>query len=464
MTQRSRAAIEPLRIILPIAILGVAVAGFVGLKNLRKSPAADSPKNLTTAVETIAMVKHDDVVKIVVNGEVVPFREVNIAAEVSGRVVKKEAICETGTYVHRNDVLFKIDDEDYLIEERRLAKELEQANAYIAELAAEIEGTLRRLQIAGLEVASAEEEYQRQSKLKGIVSDSQIDKVKRDWLAAQNAEIQVRNQRQLLESRKLRLISAKELVEVHQRRAALDVERTTIKSPIDGVVTSEFAQQDGYVQKGATLLTIEDMSQAEVTCQLLAEDEQWIWLSHPELLRQRNTADEPSRDYELPKTKATVIFRRGRFEYQWEGVLTRYDGLGFDSKTRSIPCRVFVEQPRQEKIVGPATLDSNYAVGPRALVQGMYVDVELHTRPQVELFQVPVNAIRPGKVLWLVRDGKLKSTTVDIVQHAEDGDSDQRTAVVYSPDLALKAGDQVVVSPLSYPHDGLAVTTEKANQ
>jgi multidrug efflux pump subunit AcrA (membrane-fusion protein) len=464
MTQRSRAATEPLRIMLPIIILGVAVAGFVGLKNLKKSPAADATKDLTTAVETVAVIKHEDEVKIVVNGEVVPFREVNIAAEVSGRVIEKKPICETGTYVNRGDVLFKIDDADYLIEERRLAKELEQAEAYIAELGAEIEGTLRRLQIAGLEVASAEEEYQRQSKLKGIVSDSQIDKVKRDWLAAQNAEIQVRNLHQLLESRKLRLISAKELVEVQQKRAALDVERTTISSPSNGVITSEFAQQDGYVQKGATLLTIEDTSRAEITCQLLAEDEQWIWLSHPDLRRRRDMADEPTRDYELPRTKATVIFKRGRFEYQWEGVLTRYDGLGFDAKTRSIPCRVEVEHPRREKIVGPPSLDHNYAVGPRALVHGMYVDVELHTQPQVDLFQIPIGAVRPGKVLWLVRDGKLTRTTVDIVQHDQVGDTDQGMVVVYSPGSVLKAGDQVVVSPLSYPHEGLAVTSEKAAQ
>lgn len=484
MARNSRSAIEALRIILPIAILAVGIGGFILLKSAKKAPASATPENKTPVVETVRLRRHEGDIKIVVSGEVVPYREVNIVAEVAGRITRKEPICETGTYVELDDVLFKIDDQDYQLEEQRLQKELEQSQAYINELDEEIEGTLRRLQVAGQEVASQEAEYNRQVKLQGVVSDSQISKAKRDWLAAQNAEIQIRNQQQLLAARKLRLTSAAELAGVQLQRAKLDVDRTTIRSPVTGVITGEHVQQDAYVQKGETLLTIEDTSQAEITCQLDAEDEQWIWLSHPELLRKRNLADEPARDYELPATPAKVIYRRGDLAYQWDGLLTRYDGLGFDPETRTIPCRVVVSKPREEAITAePAKVKNlQLAVGPRALVRGMYVTVELFTSPQVSLFRVPVAAIQPGGRLWTVREEavdeggkpipegadkrvirtKLKMRTAQIVgqvarRSEPDDDDKELDAIVFSPDGSLQENDLVVISPLSNPRDNQPV-------
>lgn len=483
MTQSSQPAKEALRIILPIVILAVAGGAFFTLHSLKESPAAASPEASITTVETVQVVEHKGDIKIAVTGEVVSFREVNVAAEVAGRVASKKEICESGTFVRQGDVLLEIDDEDYKLEQRRLAKELEQSRAYLKELAAEIEGALERLQVAGQEVASAEAEYRRQQNLRGVVSDSQIDRAKREYLAARNAEIQIKNQHQLLESRKLRLTSAAELVEVQLERAALDIARATVKSPVTGVITSEQVQQDDYVQKGETLLTIEDTSKAEITCQMTTFEEQWIWLSHPDLLAKRNLADDPSRDYELPKTRAKVICKRGNVRYQWDGYLTRYDGLGFDPVTRTIPCRVLVENPREETVVdqsrtpGTATgvIQPQLQVGPQALVPGMYVRVELYTRPQVPLFQVPIEAVQPGNSIWKVvsiqqSDGKsktvLKEQMVEVLDQINvPATHGKRTlAVVYSRDNSLRPVDLVVVSPLSAPRDGMPVQLEGTSE
>lgn len=451
------------------------------LQSLKESPASTAPEAPITTVETVPVVEHNDEIKIVVNGEVDSFREVNVAAEVAGPVLSKKPICESGTFVHQGDVLLEIDDEDYKLEQRRLTKELEQSRAYLKELTEEIEGTLERLQVAGQEVASAEAEYKRQQNLRGVVSDSQIDRAKREYLAARNAEIQVKNQHRLLKSRELRLTSAAELVEVQLERAALDIERTTVKAPVSGVITSEHVQQDDYVQKGETLLTIEDTSKAEITCHMTTYDEQWIWLSHPDLLAKRNMADDPSRDYELPRTRARVIYKRGDVKYQWDGHLTRYDGLGFDPVTRTIPVRVIVNNPRQEKVV-KQSLDEGAAagiarpellVGPQALVRGMYVRVELFTTPQVPLYQIPIEAVQPGNSVWTVVSDRrpdeksktvLKEQTVEVVDQIElqSKNGKQTRAVVYSRGNALRPIDLVVVSPLSSPRDGMPVKLEGA--
>ena len=59
------------------------------------------------------------------------------------------------------------------------------------------------------------------------------------------------------------------------------------------------------------------------------------------------------------------------------------------------------------------------------------------------LFQIPPEALRPGELLWLVRDGRLKILPVSVVQQQPDA------LLVHQLTEPLLDGDAVITSPLA---------------
>ena len=127
----------------------------------------------------------------------------------------------------------------------------------------------------------------------------------------------------------------------------------------------------------------------------------------------------------------------------------------------------------------------------------MYVTVHIHARPAVTLLRIPEQALRPGKTVWLVREGKLVRRRVEVVD--VQGDVNKAQAIIYAgPSLEEKAaraamscgmagaagpamfvnfasvwedwwresylgaGDRVVTSPLSEAVAGMEVREEEA--
>ncbi|NCY02465.1 MAG: biotin/lipoyl-binding protein, partial [Planctomycetia bacterium] len=123
---------------LPSLILGAAVAGFMALGS-QKPPArraAEAPAAVpvrTTPVQTM-----DGRIEIDADGVVVPLRELTLAAEVPGRVLKKAEDCRAGQFVQAGTLLFEIDPRDYELDVRRLEGEVRQAALNIEEIDEEL--------------------------------------------------------------------------------------------------------------------------------------------------------------------------------------------------------------------------------------------------------------------------------------------------------------------------------------
>lgn len=120
-----------------------------------------------------------------------------------------------------------------------------------------------------------------------------------------------------------------------------------------------------------------------------------------------------------------------------------------DRDTRMFPCRVIVDEPEKTRV---KSLNGMRAVSPPTLLSGMYVTVRIPIESPLPLLQVPAESIRPGEQLWIVRDGKLSVITISLVR--VDGDM----ALVRQQTASLKAGDQVIISPLASINDGMPVT------
>ena len=389
------------------------------------------------------------------DGVVVPYREIELAAEVAGRIVERGDNCRAGNYVTKGTLLARIDPQDYLLEKERLEKERQQASVALEELAEEISGAAGLIEIAEKQVALRGRELTRMQGLGRAVSETDLEMTENSELTARNALVTLTNQVRLLKVKQGRLKAALDLAVSRLAKTELDLQRTEIVAPVDGVIVQDQIEEDSFVQRATPLLTLEDTSKVEVKCKLEMDQLYWLWDRRSESA-QVNPGRSPAEAYDIPETNVQVVYRlagQNNREYLWEGRLARYDGLGLDEKTRTVPCRIVVDSPLKRI--------STHANGPPALLRGMYVTVRIQVDPETPLLNVPEEAVQPGNIVWCVRDNKMAIVPVNFVTLLDRSTTDGsivRNALIYVDDPSqLTVGDQVVVSPLTFVRTGMDV-------
>jgi multidrug efflux pump subunit AcrA (membrane-fusion protein) len=450
MSKQDTTLIEAAKVIVPFLILAAGAAGFVKLKEQEKVEKAPEKEREAPIVDTVPVAIHDGQLSIRTDGQVVPYLEVVLSAEVGGRVVEKLDICRAGRFVRKGDLLLKVDRRDYELEKRRLQEELVQADVQMRELAVEVENTQALIALALDDVNLQQNELDRQLQLlaRRANSAANVDEARRGLLQAKNSELLLKNQMNLLSTRRDRLASAKSLIQVQLEKAELDLARTNITSPVDGVVVTESVEEDSFVQKGTRLVTIEDTSSVEVLCNLRMDE--LYWILDQQTSEDRKKLGEQSRGYHLPITPVTVSYRVYDAEYRWSGTLWRYDGIGLDERTRTVPCRILVSDPQKVESRS-LTAAAHPETGPAALVRGMYVTLQIHATPNTKLLQVPELAVQPGNRVLRVRNDRLRAVEIKVVA------TENEMAIVRAQPSELDANDQVVVSTLAETVDDMIV-------
>ena len=443
------------KVILPLVVLGIGGGCLYAFWDRELVPAAPT-QALVPGVTTVWVEEHTDPIVLTVDGTVAPFREIVLAAEVAGRILEKYARCRPGNFISKGTELIRIDPKDYDLEVQRLEKQLEQANTDIEKHAVELKNTQELAAVAKRTLDLQRKESERLSKLfkRGAITDSDLDQQKQKELSAENSFLTLNGQTLLLEATKPHLQSARDLVLTGLDKARVDLQRTTINMPVDGVIVQEFAEEDGFVQRGSQLLSVEDTSAVEVKCSLEARDLYWIWqqIGQDGDISEGETMDR----YAIPPVPVLVEYQvagRKKTTYQWSGRLARYDGIGLDEATRTFPCRVVVDDPQAVTVIGT----TQNSVAPSALVRGMFVTIRIEVDLPTPLLKVPVLAIRPGKKVWIVRDGKLR--IVDGIQMVAklDGPAEPGAYWLIEPNEQIQAGDQIINSPIGTVTDGMPV-------
>lgn len=436
------------RMAAPLGVLALGFLAFGALRATRQEPVRAREQSLAPLVETVPVEPHQAGLDIAVDGVAVPFREIDLSAEVSGRIAKKFADCRAGRYVTRGTPLLEIDVRDYELEVERLTRELAQAGVMLEELDVETKNTHALLKLSQEQLSLQRKELERQQSLAGkrIIADSELDKAKREELAAINATITLDNQLQLLKTRRGRLESACDLWKSQLAKAKLDLQRAKVVSPIDGVIVREMVEEDSYVQKGTSLVKLEDTSAIEVKCNLRMEDLHWLWSQGKTPAAPQPSS--PTLDYQIPHAPVTVGYQLGGARYCWQGVLSRFDGIGVDERTRTVPCRVLVAKPREVRVSGQ---EEPTSLGPPALVRGMFVTVTVHAQPNLKLLSIPQRVVQPGNTVWQVDNGKLKIHQVRVADTSDD------RVLIYQEASGLEPGAKIVSSPLAVATDGMAV-------
>lgn len=438
--------------ITPLVILGAGIAAFMFMGSQPPPPRKEQQAAVAMPVRTVPV---DDVAEgltIVSDGVVVPLREVTLAAEVAGRVAMKSKDCNEGQVVAKGTVLLEIDSRDYRLDVERLERELKQADLAIEEIDAEIEQNVEMVALARRQLELARRDVARLEGLKAdrIVTESEHDRSIREELTTANAVTTLEGQRRVLAKRRHKFEEAKSLASTMLEKARLDLSRTTITAPMDGLIVEDRVEEGSFVAKGAPLVTVEDTSVTEVRTSLEMDDVARIW---------GGRKATPAADREAIDAPATVTFRIGDAAFEWSGVLSRQQGRGLDEKTRTLPCRVIVADPVAVRALDRygVAMPALPATAPRSLMRGMFVQVHVHVDSPEPLVSIPEEAQRPNGEVWLMRDGRLEIVKPRPVQ-AVNG-----RLVFDSTTSGLLPGDRVIVSQIAAPRQGMAVAeTDKA--
>eukprot|EP00913_Durusdinium_trenchii_P028375 g26603.t1 len=442
---------ELARVGVPVLILVCGIGGFFVFGDKPEIDKKEPSSDKSVAVETIRLKDFNGRMTIEAEGVAVPYRQVVISAEAAGRVTFKSQKCRSGNYVEaqpplkrgarpvdRPSDLIRIDKTDYELEVARLKAHHTQAQEELAMVDVDLKNTQSLIELAREKQELRLKELNRDIRIarQNSLSENQVDVSRRNELDARNALQTLKNQKAQLEQKKKTLSAAAQLVKAQLDRAQADLARTRVGAPIDGTVIVDFVEQNDYVKKGDPLFKINDVSRAEVKCNLLVEDIYWVWLQSGQYSPD-SVVDSLSSRFQLPEAPVEVVFSFAGVEYVWDGKLSRYEGSGLDDKTRTVPCRVLIDDPKSVRIGKKSK--ARPKIIPPMLFSGMYVKIRIPIKPPMPLFQIPAAALRPGGEIWIADDDRLKVVKVRVARATSEG------VYVFQPDDgSLKTGQELI--------------------
>jgi RND family efflux transporter MFP subunit len=347
------------KIFIPLMILVVASgAAWLLMVSSPKAMVRSVPSQ-PPLVSTIQVYPQDVSVPIFTQGTVKPRTQIELSAEVSGRVVETATSFAEGAFFKKGDVMLRINTRDY-----RLA--VTKAEAQVAR--------------AKQQLAQAKAEYkQKQKEYYGVspatVSDFALRKPKYDEAMAE-----------------LRAAEAElELAEIK-------LTRCEILAPFDGRVLSRHADVGQYVTPGKVLATIYAVDIAEIRLPLSQ--------FQAELL-------------DLPldiggESSGIAVILRGQYAgkmHTWEGKIVRTDA-SIDDRNRMLYVIAQVADPYGMHTIGD--------VQP-PLAMGMFAEAEIQSRLMSGLYELPPSVVHNENTVWLLDDNsKLQVQKVQVVYRGKN--------------------------------------------
>lgn len=410
-----------------IVLLSIAIAAALVLT--RPSPPRDLPGEPVLAVRMLTASVTNAVVRIEGYGEARPLREINLSAQVGGRVLNMPRRLRAGDLVEEGEPLLRIESEEYeaTLEEARAAADRLEATLEQFDVREASEKNQLALAERSLELARGEFERLRRLAEEGrAVSDSAVDAAEQVVTRYATTVEQLRQSLALIPGLRTETRSELRAAKARVRRAALNLERCRVTAPFDGRIVRIQVEEGSVVQPGQTLLRLADDSVLEIPVPVTATDlRSWVPFETPV---------DAGRGWfpPLPGLPVEVAWSEGGGEYVWEGAMDRISR--FDATTRTAEIVV--------RVAGGAVRSGERGL---PLTAGMFCRVALPGRGIEGVIRLPRSAVTFDGKAYVSEAGRLKTVDVDVLR-SED------THVYVGGGIV--AGDQVVATRLIAPLEG----------
>ena len=363
---------------------------------------------------------------------------VDLAAQVTGRVTERPSAIEPGLPIKSGDLIVQLDRSDYLARSRAADQLVAQALAEIDAL--EIDESAWTEQVSLTEDQAAIERRELAQAVaaleRGAATPSEID---RRTKALRALEAQVSITRQQLRRVPSQLASLQ--ANLNKLRADADLARenlarTTVSSPITGIIQRVAVEQDELLAVGAAIARVVDLSRLEVPLKIPATALGYVRLNDPATLK----PDGPGAN-------------------TWEGRVVRIAPEA-DPGTRTLT--VFVEVNQD-----PNAFNSADHAGATLLLPGQFVVGQITGSPELNRLIVPRRAVQDGTVFLAVPNDRggwtARQATVTTLFHTSGEfpaiDRYERQWSVLDT-AQIEDGAPIIVTNLDVMIDGRFVETQ----
>ncbi|MCB0704774.1 MAG: efflux RND transporter periplasmic adaptor subunit [Saprospiraceae bacterium] len=215
--------------------------------------------------------------RVSASGKIFPVTEVKITSDVSGEVV--ELFVEEGDSVKLNQVLAKVDPDAYESQVERGEATVNNARANQANAMAQVESFTAQKEQIQAQLTNATDIFNRNKKLfsEGVISQADFDLAKSNMESLQanlrSAEASIRSAQQSAKAAEYTVSSTQATL----KELRTNLKRTTLYSPIEGVVSSLSIEKGervvGTIQmSGTELMRIADLNAMEVQVEVSEND------------------------------------------------------------------------------------------------------------------------------------------------------------------------------------------------
>ena len=345
-----------IRVVAPVLVL---VGGF-GAYNLLHVSKPDPQKNEKSprpiSVYTESVKRETVSLEVVTQGDVRARTQIDLVAQVGGRIVSVSPEFTEGGKIEPNSPLLKIEGADY-----ELA--FSQARASVAEAK------------VGMEQALADADVARKQ-LRNTPNPSPLALKKPQVAQA-----------------KSRLVAAQANLE----QAQLNLERTDISLPFEGRLISTRVDIGQYVTPGTVIGRAFATDIVEIRLPL--NDSQLASLGLP-IGYTAPTGGGPDVDF------SAVVAGQPQ---HWQGKLVRLDA-SIDPGTRMLYASAVVLDPYGE----------NTSEQGMPLAVGLFVEAKIVGRELTNAYTIPRSALRAGNMVFVINDGRLEIRAVNVVHSSAD--------------------------------------------
>ena len=364
-----------------VILIGSFFAFIISVSSPKPKKGIELPKPTPVFYEVVT--KKNITLEIFTNGEVKPLNEINLISQVSGQIVEAADEFVEGGIIKAGSPLVWIDDRDYK-----------------------------------LAVISAESRVAQASKLlEREIAESEL--AKNDWEELGLGEASPLTLRipQLKEAE-----AAEKAALADLEKAKLNLERTIVKLPFQGIIREKRTGVGQFVGAGSVLATA--FSTEEVLIALPLTDTELSYLGLP-------LAYEEEKPFTGPKVKFLSTVSNKTFE--WEGRIVRTAG-SIDPPTRLVYVYAEVINPYQQS---------------PPLAIGMFVDAIIEGKTIKDGFLVPNSAINNNSNIYAIdKNDNLEIREIEVLGTEND-------YVIIKGEI--NEGERVVVSPLNNAKIGMGL-------
>ena len=265
-------------IILSITLGFLVFGSFVLIEALKKrSEKSDNrrfQKERVFAVNVETLNKQIASPKILSYGEIYSKRMLEIRPLVSGRLDYVSEKFVEGGYVKSGDILFRLNQKDYLNELEIAEIDLEDTKAQLSEAISKLDYANLEFEVSESQLNLRKNALDRQTQLaeSGLITSSQLENTQ---LAYSSSKQQFLNKQNLVKSSK----NAIEKLKIQLKRRSISIDKakrnldeTEIKAPFDGIIASVNILPGSVINKNEKLGTLLDPNSLEVMFNLSANE------------------------------------------------------------------------------------------------------------------------------------------------------------------------------------------------